>query len=70
MRNARPLTAMLVLALLAAALVTNHRVSDEGVVPSWVDSRLDALPAGTRVLNDWDTGSYFLFLGPSRISIS
>lgn len=38
--------------------------ADEQVVPGWVDRRLDALPAGTRVLDDWDTGSWFLHRHP------
>lgn len=34
------------------------------VVPRWVDARLDDMPVATRVLNDWDTGSYFLYRHP------
>lgn len=31
------------------------------VVPRWVDARLDEMPPATRILNDWDTGSYFIY---------
>ena len=34
------------------------------VVPPWLDARLDRLPPGTRILNDWDTGSYFIYRHP------
>lgn len=34
------------------------------VVPTWVDLRLDAMAPGTRVLNDWDAGSYLLYRHP------
>ena len=37
---------------------------DTSVVPAWVDSRLQAMATGTRILNDWDTGSYFLYRHP------
>ena len=39
------------------------RTSTE-VVPTWLDDRLDSAPSGTRVLNDWDTGAYFLWRHP------
>jgi hypothetical protein len=45
---------------LVLLLVAGQRDSEE-VVPDWVDTQLDALPPGTKVLNDWNTGSYFLF---------
>ena len=38
--------------------------SDDEVAPAWLDERLDAFPSGTRVLNDWDTGAYFLWRHP------
>ena len=34
------------------------------VVPAWVDARLDQLPDGARVLDDWDTGAYVLHRHP------
>lgn len=48
-------------AILAA--VVDARADDE-IAPVWLDARLDAQPEGTRVLNDWDTGSYFLWRHP------
>ncbi len=34
------------------------------VVPAWVDAHLDALPAGTAVLDEWDFGPYLLWRHP------
>ncbi len=49
----------------AAALVMVIPSPDStDVVPSWVDQRLDSLPAGTGVLNDWDRGPYLLWRHP------
>lgn len=42
--------------------------SDEKIAPTWLDERLDAQPEGTRVLNDWNTGAYFLWRHP-RLSL-
>lgn len=47
----------------ALALTAGANALDS-VVPQWLDARLDALPAQTRILNDWDTGSYFLWRHP------
>jgi hypothetical protein len=57
------------LTVLAAFAATSLGVvlavrSDEDVVPPWLDRQLDALPEDTRVLNDWDTGAYFLWRHP------
>lgn len=38
--------------------------ADEPVVPAWTDERLAALPDGTRVLDDWANGPYFLWKHP------
>jgi hypothetical protein len=54
---------VLVIACGAMALVAEQRSSQE-VVAAWVDTRLDALPDGTRVLNDWSSGSYLLYRHP------
>ena len=62
-REAVALGAVLVTAALALIPVASARAKDP-VAPSWVDSRLDSLPSGTRVLNDWDTGAYFLWRHP------
>jgi hypothetical protein len=37
---------------------------DKDVVPAWVDARLDAMAPGARLLNDWDTGSWFVYRHP------
>lgn len=37
---------------------------DDPPVASWVDARLDAMPAGTKVLNDWELGHYTLWRHP------
>jgi hypothetical protein len=55
--------AMLLVACAALVPVAANRASDE-VVAGWIDQRLDALPPGTRVLNDWPTGSYLLARHP------
>ena len=34
------------------------------VVAGWVDERLDAMPAGTKVLNDWELGHYTMARHP------
>jgi hypothetical protein len=47
----------------AAALVLSVRPTTEAV-PAWVNHRLDAMPGGTRILNDWDSGAYFLYRHP------
>lgn len=49
------------LAVLTIAMATRPAQS---VVPAWVDERLDALPDDSGVLNDWPTGSYFLWSHP------
>lgn len=37
---------------------------ERGALPGWVDERLDRAPQSTRVLNDWNAGSYLLFRHP------
>ncbi|MDR7253775.1 hypothetical protein J2X46_002765 [Nocardioides sp. BE266] len=51
--------AILLVTSLALAVVSAKRASEE-VVADWVDSRLDALPAGAKVLDDWSAGAYLL----------
>lgn len=53
------LLVILVVATTALAVVSARRASED-VVGDWVDSRLDALPAGATVLNDWPSGAYLL----------
>lgn len=59
-------SALAVMLVLATAILGPVVVSraDERVVPSWLDQRLDSLEPGTRVLNDWDEGPYFLWRHP------
>ncbi|RYB95501.1 hypothetical protein EUA93_14820 [Nocardioides oleivorans] len=45
---------------LGALAVTSAQRADQPVVASWVDSRLDAMPSGTKVLDDWPLGHYVL----------
>lgn len=54
---------MFVVASAALAMVAVHRKADIPVA-SWVDERLDAMPAGTKVLNDWGLGHYTLWRHP------
>ncbi|UUZ59734.1 hypothetical protein [Nocardioides sp. B-3] len=62
-REALALTA--ILAACAAVLVPVVQVrSDKMTAPTRLNNRLDAQPEGTRVLNDWSTGAYFLWRHP------
>jgi len=59
---------VLVLSMLATAsaglwLVAFHR-DDAPPVPPWVDQRLDTMPEGSRVLNDWTLGHYIVWRHP------
>ncbi len=56
-RELAVVAATTVLARLGLAVVAAQR-ADEPVVAGWVDERLDAMPAGTKVLNDWELGHY------------
>ncbi|PUA80623.1 hypothetical protein [Nocardioides currus] len=62
-REALSLAVVAVLCGGVLAAVVHARADDE-VAPAWLDAHLDAVPAGTRVLNDWDTGAYFLWRHP------
>ena len=53
-----------VLAVCAAVLAPVVDAARTKVAPSWLDERLDAQPEGTTVLNDWNTGAYFLWRHP------
>jgi len=52
-----------VLAATALGFVAAQR-GDESPVAPWVDARLDAMPAGTKVLNDWELGHWALWRHP------
>jgi hypothetical protein len=62
-REALALAAVFALCAAVLAPVAAAR-SDEKIAPSWLDERLAAQPEGTRVLNDWNTGAYFLWRHP------
>lgn len=51
------------LALAALAFQAAHEADHPPVAP-WIDGRLDAMPAGTKVLNDWELGHYALWRHP------
>ena len=59
------LATMCVGAAVAVPAVLNARI-DDSVVPNWVDERLDALPAQSRVLNGWGEGAYLLWRHPDK----
>jgi hypothetical protein len=50
--------------LLGLALAVPHTSGDELVQPTWVDSEIGGLPAGTRVLTEMSFGSYLLWKYP------
>lgn len=54
--------AVLVVGLAVAAATPSRSAGPP--VASWLDERLRDMPAGTRVINDWDTGGYFLWKAP------
>ncbi|KQV72774.1 hypothetical protein ASC64_19180 [Nocardioides sp. Root122] len=52
-------------AVASAVLVPVAAQRDEArVVPAWVDQRLDAMPGGSAVLDEWDFGPYLLWRHP------
>ncbi len=62
-REVALVAATAVLGSAVMALVAAER-DDEPVVAAWVDDRLDAMPAGTTVLNDWELGHYTMSRHP------
>lgn len=62
-REVATVAAMTVLASVGLAIVSAQR-ADEPVVAGWVDERLDSMPPGTRVLNDWELGHYAMSRHP------
>lgn len=57
------LAGMCVAALSALVPLASTR-AEAPVVPAWTDQRLSALPNGTRLLDDWPTGPYYLWKHP------
>lgn len=52
------------LALTVLAVVVPRTADEAPPQPAWVDPALDALPAGTTVLNDWDVGGWLMWRHP------
>ena len=53
-----------VLCLVVVALVAPATSDDPGDVPTGLDARLDQLPPGTRVFNDYDVGGWMVWRHP------
>lgn len=62
-REALALAAIFVACAAVLGPVVDARSKGE-IAPRWLDERLDAQPEGARVLNDWNTGAYFLWRHP------
>jgi hypothetical protein len=64
-RRERALVAGGALATLLALAVAVPHTSDRPMArPAWMDPALSALPAGTKVLDDWDWGGYLMWRYP------
>jgi RsiW-degrading membrane proteinase PrsW (M82 family) len=53
-----------VLALAVLAVVVPHTADDPPTEPAWLDPALSGLPAGTKVLDDWSWGGYYMWRYP------
>lgn len=53
-----------VAALAVLALAVPHTSDEPLAQPSWVDPALSSLPAGTKVVSDWDYGGYLMWRFP------
>jgi hypothetical protein len=53
-----------VLALAALAVAVPHTSDEPLSLPAWVDPALSHLPPGTKVLDDWSWGGYFMWRYP------
>jgi hypothetical protein len=61
----RELLGVLAMAAAACALMSIRLPeARSNPLPAWVDAELDARPQGTRLLNEWSTGSYLLWRHP------
>jgi hypothetical protein len=64
-RRERVLVAGGVLATLVGLAVAVPHTSDRPMArPAWMDPALSTLPAGTKVLDDWDWGGYLMWRYP------
>lgn len=52
------------LALVVLAAVVPRTAAEPPSRPAWADPALDAMPAGTPVLNDWDLGGWLMWRHP------
>ncbi|WP_151081803.1 hypothetical protein [Nocardioides cynanchi] len=52
------------LALAVLAVVVPHTADDLPAEPRWLDPALSGLPAGTKVLDDWSWGGYYMWRYP------
>jgi hypothetical protein len=53
-----------VLALAALAVVVPHTAADPPAQPAWLDPAMRGLPPGTKVLDDWSWGGYYMWAYP------
>ena len=64
-RNERlAVTGSALVALVALAVAVPFTSADPPQQPSWMDPALGALPAGTKVLDDWGQGGYLMWRYP------
>jgi hypothetical protein len=52
------------LALAALAVAVPHTADDLPTQPAWLDPEMSGLPAGTKVLDDWSWGGYYMWRYP------
>ena len=63
-RERRTVAVAVILAVVALAVAVPFTSADPPEQPSWVDPALSALPAGTKVLDDWAYGGYLMWRHP------
>ncbi len=63
-RERRTVAVAVTLAVGALAVAVPFTSADPPEQPSWVDPALSALPAGTKVLDDWAYGGYLMWRHP------
>jgi hypothetical protein len=63
-REVRAVVGGAALALVALAVIVPRTSADPLREPGWADPALGGLPAGTKVLNDWDLGGYLMWRYP------
>ena len=63
-RERRTVAVAVALAVGVLAVAVPFTSADPPAQPSWADPALDALPAGTKVLDDWAFGGYLMWRHP------